>query len=166
MTGGASVQGFDEFVEVETPRLLGLALALTGNRHDAWDLVQEALVRVGVRWRRLADQNPGGYARTTVVRLNIDRSRRRRREMVTGEPPDRAAPVEQVAELDPWLMAALAELTPQQRAAVVLRVLEDLDHAGIAERLGCSVGTSRTHLSRGLSRMRERAAAREEVGEA
>jgi RNA polymerase sigma factor (sigma-70 family) len=63
-------------------------------------------------------------------------------------------------------MAALAELTPQQRAAVVLRVLEDLDHAGIAERLGCSVGTSRTHLSRGLSRMRERAAAREEVGEA
>jgi RNA polymerase sigma factor (sigma-70 family) len=63
-------------------------------------------------------------------------------------------------------MAALAELTPQQRAAVVLRVLEDLDHAGIAEPLGCSVGTSRTHLSRGLSRMRERAAAREEVGEA
>jgi len=86
------VQGFDEFVEVETPRLLGLALALTGNRHDAWDLVQEALVRVGVRWRRLADQNPGGYARTTVVRLNIDRSRRRHRELVTGEPPDRAAP--------------------------------------------------------------------------
>ena len=36
--------------------------------------------------------DPGGYARTTVVRLNIDRSRRRHRELVTGEPPDRAAP--------------------------------------------------------------------------
>jgi DNA-directed RNA polymerase specialized sigma24 family protein len=46
---------------------------------------------------------------------------------------------------------ALGTLTPQQRAAVVLRVLEDLDHAGIAERLGCSVGTARSHLSRGLS---------------
>jgi len=160
------VQGFDDFVEVETPRLLGLALALTGNQHDAWDLVQESLVRVGVRWRRLASQNPGGYARTTLVRLNIDRSRRRRREVLTGAPPERVAVVEQVSDIDPWLMAALAELTPQQRAAVVLHVLEDLDHTGIAERLGCSVGTSRTHLSRGLSRMRERAAAREEVGEA
>jgi DNA-directed RNA polymerase specialized sigma24 family protein len=95
--------GFDAFAEAETPRLLGLAYALTGSPHDAWDLVQEALVRVGMRWRRLA------------------------------------------------------ELSPHQRAAVCLRVLEDLDHAAIAERLGCSVGTARSHLSRGLARIRERA---------
>lgn len=162
------MDGFDEFVEAETPRLLGLALALTGNAHDAWDLVQESLVRVGVRWRRLAAQNPGGYARTTLVRLNIDRGRRRRREVVTDRPLEPEGPVEQVVDVAPWLLDALAALTPQQRAAVVLRVLEDLDHAGIAERLGCSVTTARTHLSRGLSRMRERApstAAREEVDE-
>lgn len=154
--------GFEVFVQAETPRLLGLAHALTGNPHDAWDLVQEALVRVGTRWRRLAEQNPGGYARTTLVRLNVDRSRRLRRE-VPGVVPDEAARVVVDRELEPWLRAALAELTPQQRAAVVLRTVEDLDHAQIAAPLGCSVGTARTHLSRGLARMRERAAAREEV---
>lgn len=157
----AQPEGFEEFVAVETPRLLGLAYALTGNPHDAWDLVQESLVRVGVRWRRLAAQNPGGYARTTLVRLNIDRARRRRRE-VLGEVPE--VPVEQEYAVDPWLLAALAQLPARQRAAVVLRVLEDLDHAGIAARLDCSVGTARSHLSRGLARMRELAATRQEVG--
>ena len=155
-------EGFEAFVEAETPRLLGLAHALCGNPHDAWDLVQEALVRVGLRWRRLADQNPGGYARTTLVRLNVDRTRRLGRE-APGEVPDLPAPVALDRALEPWLVAALASLTPQQRAAVVLRVVEDLDHAGIADVLGCSAGTARTHLSRGLARMRERAAARQEV---
>lgn len=157
--------GFEVFVEAETPRLLGLAHALTGNPHDAWDLVQEALTRVGVRWSRLGSENPGGFARTTLVRLNIDRTRRLRRELLYGFVPEHEAPVEVVEEVDPWLVEALETLTPKQRAAVVLRVLEGLDHTGIAERLGCSAGTARSHLSRGLSRMRERAEAREEVGE-
>jgi RNA polymerase sigma-70 factor (sigma-E family) len=151
--------GFDAFAEAETPRLLGLAYALTGSPHDAWDLVQEALVRVGMRRRRLADQNPGGYARTVVVRLNVDRVRRARRERSTSSVPERAAPVMLVDAPDPWLLSALAGLSPQQRAAVCLRTLEDLDHAGIAERLGCSVGTARSHHSRGLARLRELAPA-------
>lgn len=157
------LQGFEEFVEAETPRLLGLGYALTGNPHDAWDLVQEALTRVGLRWRRLADQNPGGYARTTLVHLHLRGSRRRRREVVVDGVPERVAPVAVDPTVSPWLLEALATLTPQQRAAVVLRVLDDLDHRAIAERIGCSEGTARTHLSRGLSRMRERAAARTEV---
>lgn len=82
---------FAEFAQAETPRLLGLGYALTGNPHDAWDLTQEALVRVGTRWRRLAAQNPGGYARTVLVRLNIDRARRARREVLTRAAPDREA---------------------------------------------------------------------------
>lgn len=147
--------GFGEFVDTETPRLLRVAFALTGNPHDAWDLVQEALVRVGLRWRRLAGQNPGGYAHTVLVRLEVDRGRRLRREAPIAEVPDRPAPVEVASGLDPWLRDALAALSRHQRAAVVLRVLEDLDHATIAERLGCSVGTARSHLSRGLARMRE-----------
>lgn len=157
------MDGFEEFVEVETPRLLGLAYALTGNPHDAWDLVQESLVRVGVRWRRLAEQNPGGYARTTLVRLRVDRVRRLRRELLPGLLPEREAPVALTDEIDPWLLAALGRLSPHQRAAVVLRVLEDLDHAEIADRLGCSAGTARSHLSRGLARLRATAHERLEV---
>ncbi|WP_216654010.1 sigma-70 family RNA polymerase sigma factor [Nocardioides sp. zg-DK7169] len=120
-------------------------------------------MRVGTRWRRLAEQNPGGYARTTLVRLRVDRARRLRRELLPGLLPERAAPVVITEELDPWLLAALGRLSPHQRAAVVLRVLEDLDHAEIAARLGCSVGTARSHLSRGLARLREAAGERVEV---
>lgn len=150
---------FETFVEAELPRLLGLAHLLTGNPHDAWDLVQETLIRVGTRWRRLVGQNPGGYARTVLVRLNVDRGRRLRRELLPGRVPEREIPVVVVEDVAPWLLRALAGLTPHQRAAVVLRTVEDLDHAAIADRLGCSVGTARSHLSRGLARMREAAAA-------
>jgi RNA polymerase sigma-70 factor (sigma-E family) len=160
------VVGFEEFAEAETPRLLGLAFALTGNEHDAWDLVQESLVRVALKWRRLADQNPGGYIRTTLVRLNVDRLRRLRRERLTDRLPEKEAPVQLVQHVDPWLLAALGELSPRQRSAVVLRVFDDLDHGAIARALGCSVGTARSHLSRGLARMRELTEARATVKEA
>lgn len=156
------MDGFAEFVEAETPRLLGLGYALTGSRHDAWDLAQEALTRVGLRWQRLAHQQPGGYARTTLVRLHLKQAGRRRREVV-GDVPEREAPVVLDETVSPWLLDALARLTPKQRAAVVLRTVEDLDHAAIAERLGCSVGTARSHLSRGLAAVREHAGTYTEV---
>lgn len=147
------MEGFAAFAEAETPRLLRVAFALTGNPHDAWDLTQEALVRVGTRWSRLRDQSPGGYARVVLVRLNVDRVRRARRELVGRRTAE--VPVEVDATLDEDLVRALDALTPQQRAAVVLRCVVDLDHAAIAEHLGCSEGTARSHLSRGLARMRE-----------
>lgn len=109
---------------------------------------------------------PGCLRPTALVRLNIDRGRRLRREVLRSLLPEREVPVELVEEPDPWLIEALAALAPQQRAAVVLRAVEDLDHAAIAERLGCSVGTARSHLSRGLARMRELAeAGKDEVGD-
>lgn len=146
---------FEEFAQAETPRLLRVAYGLTGNPHDAWDLVQESLVRVGVRWRRLRDQNPGGYAQTVLVRLNIDRHRRLRRETPVESTYDGVdRPVETTAMFDPELVRALGTLSTKQRAAVVLRTVEDLDHAAIAERLGCSTPTARTHLMRGLARLR------------
>lgn len=157
------MEGFAEFVEAETPRLFGLAYALTGNSHDAWDLVQEALARVGLRWRRLADQSPGGYARTTLVHLNLRRVRSVRREVVTEVIAEWAAPVVLDEPVEPWLLEGLALLTPHQRSAVVLRVVVGLGHADIAEQLGCAEGTARTHLSRGLARMREHATAHLEV---
>jgi len=45
---------------------------------DAWDLLQEAVIRVAARWDDLKDQNPGGYASTVMSRLNVDRFRRAR----------------------------------------------------------------------------------------
>jgi RNA polymerase sigma-70 factor (sigma-E family) len=151
---------YDEFVALEQQRLLGLAHALTGDPHDAWDLTQETLVRVAERWRRIDD--PGPYARTVMVRLNVDRVRRVRRERPVEAPPDSAVGPTVVGEVDAWLVAALATLSPKQRTALALRYVEDLDTRAIAERMGCSEGTARSHLSRGTDRLRDHARQRDQ----
>ena len=56
----------------------------------------------------------------------------------------------------------LATLSPRQRAVLVLRFYEDLPDAAIAELLGCSVGTVRSNVSRGLAALRDQLPAKEE----
>lgn len=151
--------GFEAFAAAETRRLLTLARVLAGNDHDAWDLTQDTLVRVGLRWSHVdQSRNPHGYARTTLVRLNLNRLRKLRREWLTSSPGDHAAaatePPPGVDGMDAWLDAALQSLPSRQRAAVVLRHLEDLPLAEIADALGCSTGTVKTHISRGLAALR------------
>ncbi|HYF74794.1 MAG TPA: sigma-70 family RNA polymerase sigma factor [Nocardioides sp.] len=150
-------QDFADFVAVQTRPLLGFAHALTASPHDAWDLTQETLARMGERWGRSRLDQPGAYARTVMVRLNIDRIRRLRRELPLLGAPAEDAPVEIVGELDAWLVDALATLSPRQRTALALRYVEDLDVRGIAERMGCSEGTVKSQLSRGTERLREHA---------
>ena len=152
---------FGAFVETESATLLGLAHALTGNRHDAWDLLQETLVRVGEKWRRI--DKPAAYARTVMTRLNIDRIRRLRRELPgigSREPTPADA---STSEAEAWLVEALAELTPRQRTALALRYAEDLDVRGIADRMGCSEGTVKSQLSRGIQRLKDHAGRTEKV---
>ncbi len=70
-------EGFEAFVEGEIPRLLRLATLITGNPHDAWDLVQESLVRVGSRWRRLdRTEAPHAYAQRVLLNLNVSNWRK------------------------------------------------------------------------------------------
>ncbi len=152
---------FAAFVEAQSPALLGLAHALTGNRHDAWDLLQETLVRVGERWRRI-DQ-PAAYARTVMTRLNIDRIRRLRRELPGARSSEPATADASTSEAEAWLVEALATLTPRQRTALALRYVEDLDVRAIADRMGCSEGTVKSQLSRGLQRLKDHAGRPEKV---
>ncbi|NLF05295.1 MAG: SigE family RNA polymerase sigma factor [Actinomycetales bacterium] len=156
--GGAQDAQFAQFVDTELTRLLNLAFALTGDHHDAWDLTQETFARIGARWDRLKDSNPGGYAHTVLVRLNVDRIRRMRREALGVIVERPAPPVESVAEVDEFFLSVLATLSPSQRTAVVLRYLGDRDLQGIADEMGCSLGTAKSHLSRGTARIRERLA--------
>ncbi|WP_296606417.1 sigma-70 family RNA polymerase sigma factor [Nocardioides sp.] len=156
-TGHDVDRDFADFVAVQTRPLLGFAHALTANPHDAWDLTQETLARMGERWGRSQVEQPAAYARTVMVRLNIDRIRRLRRELPLMVTPAEEAPVEVVGELDAWLVEALANLTPRQRTALALRYVEDLDVRGIAARMGCSEGTVKSQLSRGTERLREHA---------
>lgn len=138
--------------------LLRTAVLLTGDHHRAEDLVQDALSKVAGRWRRLRDGNPDAYARQVIVRANISWWRKHRREVV-ADPPDRdwRRTDEPTVDRRMALDHALAQLTPSQRATVVLRYYLDLGERETAETLGVSLGTvkSQTHVA--LRRLRETA---------
>lgn len=149
--------GFTRWAGERQLALLRTATLLTGDRHRAEDLVQEALTQVALRWRRLRDGNPEGYARRVVVNGHISWWRRQRRLSAYDVPevavPGHEAAVDRRIELD----RALAALTPRQRAVVVLRYYDDLTERETADLLGVAVGTvkSQTHLA--LRRLREAA---------
>lgn len=149
---------FAEFAAAEMPRLLRLARTLTGNPHDAADLVQDCLVKVGSRWASMHADNPSGYAHVVLVRLNIDRTRKLLRRLRLER---RAAAGEYVPApsfgVEPWLAAAWQQLTAKQRTALALRYFEDLDPDEIAALMACSPGTVRSHLSRGMATLRSHA---------
>ncbi|GIH14993.1 DNA-directed RNA polymerase sigma-70 factor [Rugosimonospora africana] len=153
MTGLAD---FEEFARVRAAGLLRYGFVLTGNEHDAADLVQEALVRLGVRWARVRRQDdPVGYVRTTMARLYVSWWRRRRRELLVGEVPDRPRSDDPVLDDRSGLWPALLRLPPRQRAVLVLRYYEVCDDEEIASVLGISRGTVRSQAARGLARLRE-----------
>lgn len=161
---------FADFVAAHTQPLLRLAHALTGNPHDAWDLVQEAFARTGERWDREIAQ-PAAYTRIVMVHLNVDRLRRLRRELPVFAPHDRTRHVVEAFDaretgMDADLLEALAVLSPRQRTAIALRYVEDLDVASIAERMRCSEGTVKSQLSRATARLKERLVAVRREGSA
>lgn len=150
-------QGFSEWAAGAERSLLRSAYLLTGDLHRAEDLVQEALVKVALRWPRLRASNPTAYARTIVVRDNISWWRRRRREVVVDldEARAEAAAVSSDPETALVVRRALVRLTPGQRAVVVLRHFDDLSERETAAVLGVSVGTVKSQNAVALRRLRE-----------
>ncbi|MFJ3790328.1 SigE family RNA polymerase sigma factor [Kitasatospora sp. NPDC090091] len=162
---GAGGDPFDEFVAARYPALLRGAFLITGDVHDARDLLHDALARVYPKRSVIRDPAATeGYVRRAMVRTHVSRWRRTRREVLTAVLPDGPAAGPE-NERDEQLAAALRVLPPRQRAAVVLRYYVDLPVARVAEELGCSQATAKTHLARALKTLRqELAPAREMVG--
>jgi RNA polymerase sigma-70 factor (sigma-E family) len=143
------------FVEANWARYLRLARLLTGDRDRGEELLQDSLVRLYVRWRRAAARDPHAYLRRMLANGNISWWRRRRREYLSAEPPDRPAPDTDRPDVDESVRAALFALPAGQRAVVVLRHCEDLTEREVARTLGCTVGTVKSQNARGLRRLRE-----------
>ncbi|WP_457207832.1 SigE family RNA polymerase sigma factor [Nocardioides sp. P5_C9_2] len=144
---------FEEFVAARYAALVRTARLLSATHEDAEDLVQSTLARCVPAWDRIAG-DPEPYVRTVLVRENVSRWRRRRwREVTVDAVPD--TPVLQAQGWDrPELVQALARLAPRQRAAVVLRHVEDLSEAETARLMGCSVGAVKSQCHAGLARLR------------
>ena len=149
---------FQQYMAARWPVLVRTAYLLTGDRHLAEDLAQTALTKVYASWRRVRRADDiDAYVRRVLVNANAGRFRKRRvAEQLTAVPLDSAGAGStegSVAERS-VLMAALAELTPRQRAVVVLRYWEDMSEKEAAAALGCSVGTVKSQASKGLARLR------------
>ncbi|ROS31015.1 SigE family RNA polymerase sigma factor [Cellulomonas sp. PhB150] len=146
---------FTAFMAAHQGHLLHTAWLLTGDAHRAEELVQQALVRTYSSWDRVATDRLA-YTRRTLVNLRVDTWRRRRREVLTSELPERGiADAHGPTDDRDQLVRALALLSPRQRRVVVLRHLVGLPEAEVAAELGVSLGTVKSTASRGLQRLRE-----------
>ncbi|MER5770019.1 SigE family RNA polymerase sigma factor [Streptomyces sp. NPDC001985] len=149
---------FQAFVVSRWPRMLRTARLLTGNHHDAEDLVQAALAKAYVKWDKVQRADDAdAYVWRVMINANADRMRLLRvREWLTTRFPETAAPdrTDGVAARS-VLAAALQRLPPRQRAVIVLRYLEDRSETEVARMLGTRVGTVRSHTARALRSLRE-----------
>lgn len=130
---------------------------LTADRHDAEDILQVALLGLARNWHKGLEA-PLSYVKAALRNNAIDGGRRRHlvpvpslEEPLLPHEPDLAEAHIAASTLD----AVLSSLPPKQRATVVLRVVDGLSEAETATAMGCSVGTVKSNLSRGLAKLRE-----------
>jgi RNA polymerase sigma-70 factor (ECF subfamily) len=139
--------------------LYGTACRLTGNRHDAEDLVQETLLRA---FRAFATYEPGtnirGWLFKIVYRVRIDGfrrgSRRPRTVALVEDPRSTPPPQDALAGGQEQIARALETVPELYRTAVILRDIEDLSYGEIADVLSVPIGTVMSRIHRGRSLLR------------
>ncbi|MGN6792550.1 MAG: SigE family RNA polymerase sigma factor [Streptosporangiaceae bacterium] len=172
MTVSPRDEEFSAFVQARRVELLRSACLLTaGDTHRAEDLVQTALARLYVAWPRVRRSGKQAIAYTwrIVLHAHIDEVRRPRwkREHYVADVPDEpdGAGSGDLGGFDvAWVdgaavRAALAELAPRMRAAVVLRHWLEFSVEETAELLNCGEGTVKSQTAKGIARLRELLAA-------
>jgi RNA polymerase sigma-70 factor (ECF subfamily) len=149
---------FEDVLRRREVQVLRTAYRIVGNWADAEDVAQEVFVRLhrnGLRFD--SDAALGAWLYRVTVNLCLDRVRSARPWLELAEVPAREVTAEETAireEQKRRLMAALATLPAKERAAVVLRELEGLSTAEVAEALGSSEVTVRSQISKALARLR------------
>ena len=170
---------FEELVVVHQRLVYGLALRVVGDRGDAEEVAQDTFERA---YHALAGYDADRVAAMALrpwlarIALNLARNRLRRRppaaralEDGDGQPLAVAAPAtaepaavaERQEDSERWA-ELLATLPRGWREAVVLRHVEGLPYAEVAEVLGRPVGTVKTHVHRGIRQLRDQLRQREE----
>lgn len=149
------------------PRAFAIAYRMLGSVSEAEDIVQEAFLRMHQTLQR--DEpitSPPAYLATLVTRLAIDqlRSARARRESYVGEwlpeplvtEPTPAEKAEAVDSLSLAFLVLLESLSPQQRAAFLLREVFDYPYPEVADFVGTDVDSTRHLVAKARRHLRER----------
>ena len=140
------------------PKVLGYLRAQRADEPE--DLLGEVFVQVARDLPRFRgnDEHLRRWVFTIARhRLVDDRRRRSARPVTSDDPlPDRPAPNEVASTLDDELIAALAELTPDQREVIVLRFVADLSLAAVARITRRRIGAVKAMQSRALAQLGSR----------
>ena len=165
----------DAFLSNVERRAFRLAELNLGNREDALDAVQDAMLRLVKHYRDKPAQEWTPLFWGILRRRIVDLQRRRKvRSIMVGwlgggrdddgdelpswDPADNGpGPMDRLQDAQSYadMAAAVKKLPQRQREAFMLRVLEGLDVAETAQAMGCSEGSVKTHLSRAMQHLRD-----------
>jgi RNA polymerase sigma-70 factor (ECF subfamily) len=152
----------ERFVTENMRRIFRQIYRMVGNVHDAQDLTQEAFIKALQRQEQLKDELKAAHWLSRIAtNTALDFLRRHGRvafcEM--AEAPESHAETPEAAvlrsEQRDWLAAGLERLTPRERAALVLRDMEDLPAEEVAARLDCSKATVRSHIANARTKLKK-----------
>jgi RNA polymerase sigma-70 factor (sigma-E family) len=157
--------GFTAFVQARGLGLLKFATAVTGDRHQAEDLLQGALERAYGRWGRIVGRgDPERYVKRSIVNAARDGWRKQKRHPEVfdlGEGSGTYLPFDDVITRD-VVRRALASLPSRQRLVVVLRYWGGMTEMETAELMGTSIGTVKSQAHRAMKTLRGQLALSEE----
>ena len=162
------VQAFEELMQSHESRIYAIVLRMMGNREDAQDCAQEAMVRI---YRAMGSFKGQSALATWIYRITmnscLDELRRRKARKVTSldslvdngwSPTDTGDTPEEHGlrvEKQNALNQAIQSLPDDMRAAIILRDVKGYSYDEIASILDANVGTIKSRISRGREKLRE-----------
>ena len=159
-------EAFDQLVNRYRSRVFAMIYNMVHNEQDAWDLAQDSFVKAWKSIKRFRGQSSFyTWLYRIVMNVTIDHARKKQikgagtefnDEVRLGEiePAARTAPRSEPlphrqmerSEIRARIDAAIAQLTPEHRAVILMKETEDMQYHEIAEALGCSIGTVMSRL--------------------
>ncbi|MEP6975172.1 MAG: sigma-70 family RNA polymerase sigma factor, partial [Spartobacteria bacterium] len=159
-------EAFDQLVSRFRTRVFGMIYNMVHNEQDAWDLAQDSFLKA---WKSIARFRGQSSFYTWIYRIvmNVTIDWLRKKQVKGGgaefddaiqlkeiDPASRTVPHAdalphermQHKEIRARIEAAIAQLSPEHRAVILMKEIEDMQYHEIAESLGCSIGTVMSRL--------------------
>ncbi len=158
-----AARAYEALIRPIEHRMVRTIWRITQDPEDAEEAMQEALSVLWRRWDRVCRHpNPQALILRICINAGYDalrrRARRRKSEQLQRPAGEGTAPSPADAlalrEQESAVFQAIAQLSRNQAAAVIMRLVHGLPYTDIAESLGCRDATARKHVERGRQRLR------------